>query len=195
MTSNKSRDAAKRRKKLSNLSLLFFAFGILLALQMVTTAQKKPRLTDVLLFEIGKFTNPGGGGMGRRLSALKTFYIYKSGRIACKTLRYDLYGKEIRTGKTRCLQISKEKIADLIATAENPDFLDAQSSYRFFRGGVDYGNSFSIAYFGKNAQKKITLTSPRLTKNDLPLPESLTVILKKLAEIDEDMEVKYELAQ
>ncbi len=179
------------RKGLQNLFLLFFAFGLLLGMQANSFAQKKPRIKDVLLFEIEKSRNPGSAG-GRRLSSSRIIYIYKSGRIACRLVGYDPRGKELKFNRSRCSQISKEKIGELTALAEQTDFREAKYAYKFFKGGVDFGNSFSITYFGKNARQEILLTNPRIAQNDSPLPESLTAFLKKIAEIDEAMEVEYE---
>jgi hypothetical protein len=192
-TSIAASGASNRRIRWQNFLMFFFAVGLMLSLQVDLCAQKKAAETPV--FEIEKYTNPGGGGMGRRFSSSTTFYFYKSGRIACKTLSYDPRGKAVRTNKPKCLQTSRAKMNDLTELAEKPDFLEAKDSYRFFNGGVDFGKSFSITYFRKNAAKKIYLTNPRRSENDVPLPESLTLFLKKIAEIAEDLEVKYELSK
>ena len=180
--------------RLPDFSIFFFAAGLLLSLQLDLCAQKKAA-AETPVFEIEKHAYPGGGGMGRRFGSSATFYFYKSGRIACKSLRYDPRGKEIRANKPNCLQVSRAKMDELTELAEKPDFLDAPESFQFFMGGVDYGKSFSIIYFRKNSVKKIDLTTPRISDNDAPLPESLATFLKKIAEIGADLAVKYELSK
>ncbi len=156
-------------------------------------AQKTPKAKDVLLFEISKYTNPGGY---RGPSYSKNIlFIYQSGRVACKSTSHDPHGKKIETVKNKCFQLNKEKITELTELAEQTDFLEAENSYKFFNGGVDYGKSFSIIFYGKSVEKAIHLTNQRQSQNDIPLPESVTLFLKKIAEIDATMEVKYELGE
>lgn len=165
------------------LTLLFFTLTI------SSSAQTKTK--DLLLFEIESFSSSGGGGMGMRRSSKSAYFIYQSGRIACKSLSYNPQGKEIGGNKSKCLQISQTKINELIKLAEQDDFQTAD--YQYFEGGVDWGKSFSITYFGKNGKKEINLTNPRQTENTAQIPPSLERFLTKLGEISDGLKVEYEL--
>lgn len=162
---------------------------ILFALTISLSAQTKNK--DVLLFEIEKFSSPGGGGMGNRLNSTNTFYFYQSGRITCKSLRYDPRGKEIRGNKSKCLQISKAKINELTELAEQSDF--QTESYQYFNGGADWGKSMTITYFKKGGNKEIRLTPPRRTVYSGIIPVSLNRFLSKLGEISKTLKVEDEL--
>ncbi len=179
---------------MKNLLTIFCTILLLLIfLQDTSFAQKTPKAKDVLLFEISKLSNPGGY-RGPSYSQ-NILLIYQSGRVACKSTRHDPRGKKIEGNKTKCFQLKKEKITDLTELAEQTDFLEAENSYRFFNGGVDFGKTFSIIFYGKSGEKEIYLTNPRQSRNDIPLPESVATFLKKIAEIDAGMEVKYELGE
>ncbi len=165
--------------------LLFFTLTISLSAQTKTK--------DRLLFEIKKFSSPGGGGMGNRLNSSNSFFIYQSGRIACKSLRYDPRGKEIKGNKSKCLQISKAKINELTELAEQTDF--QTESYQYFNGGVDWGKSLTIIYFKKGGNKEVGLGNPRQIDAKTQIPLSLEKFLTKLGEISETLKVEYELGK
>ena len=174
--------------------LLVIFVALLLCLQENSFAQRKPKPKDALVFEISKSSSPGGGGMGRRFHTSSTFYFYQSGRIDCQSIRYDERQKEIKSVKSKCIQINKVLINELVELAELADFLEAKDSYIFFSGGgVDYGNkSFSIRYYRKTGEKEISLTTRSSFSNGGPIPQSVTTFLQKIGEIDEAMRVKYE---
>lgn len=182
--------AANLKTQINNFRKLFYIL-IILSLIVPLSAQSKSK--DVLLFEIDKYSNPGGGGMGRRLSSLDTFFIYKSGRIACKSLSYDPRGKEIKSNKSKCLQISRTKVSELLELAEQTDF--QTKKYQYFAGGVDWGKSLSITYFNNNGNKEIFLTNPKQANNIAQIPISLEKFLDKLGEISKTLKVEYELGK
>ena len=164
---------------------------LMVFLQSNSFAQKTQKAKDVILFEVSKYLNPGGIRRGSQ----RTLFIYRSGRIACKSVSYNPRGKKIEITKNNCFQMSKKKIIGLTELAEQTDFLEAGGSYSFFDGGVDYGKTLSIIFYRESGEKEIYLTNPRRTPNKNPLPESVTLFLKKIAEIDKTMEVKYELGE
>lgn len=179
---------------MKNLLILFYtALLLMVFLQDTSFGQKKAKTKDVLLFEISKHINPGGY-WGPSYSE-NILFIYQSGRVACKSTSHGPRGKKFVSNKPKCFQLNKEKITDLTELAEQTDFLEAKDSYRFFGGGVDHGKSFTIIFYRETGEKEIYLTNPRQSENDIPLPESVTKFMKKIAEIDAQMEVKYELGK
>ncbi len=164
---------------------------LMVFLQSNSFAQKTQKAKDVILFEVSKYLNPGGIRRGSQ----RTLFIYRSGRIACKSLSYNPLGKKVETTNNNCFQISKKKIDELTELAEQTDFLEAEDSYQFFGGGVDYGKTFSIIFYRESGEKEIFLTNPRRSPNDNSLPESVAKFIEKIAEIDKMMEVKYELGE
>ena len=122
-------------------------------LQNDSFAQKTPQAKNVILFEISKSLNPGG----IKRASQRTLFIYRSGRIACKSVSYNPRGKKIEITKNNCFQMSKKKITGLTELAEQTDFLEAGGSYSFFDGGVDYGKTFSIIFYRESGE---TIPSP-----------------------------------
>lgn len=171
--------------------LLVIFVASLLCLSANSFAQQKPKTKDALVFEISKFPNPAYLEEGRSLSSSHTFYFYKSGQIGCKSVSYNLRGEEIKsTSESKCIQLTKAKINELIELAEQAEFLKAERNYSSYNGGADFHNSFSIIFYRKVGNKTIRLNSPRLTKTNLKLPESVAEFLWKIAEIDNRMKYK-----
>lgn len=175
------------------LLLLAVFFALMISLSEISFAQQKSQARDVLVFEISRTSNPGG--YRGNLTSSHIFNFYQSGRIACGSISYDPRGKQIKSKRMKCIQISKSKIEELIELAEQTDFLEAKDSYSFFAGGVDHGKTFSIRYFRKNGKKEIFLTNPKQSGNDIPLPPSVTTFLQRISEINETLKVDYELGE
>ena len=166
-------------------------FALLLCIQENSFAQRKPQPKDAMVFEIEKISNPGS--MGRSRTSTHIFYFYASGRVACRSTTYDPRGKEFKSFRSKCVQLTKAKISELIELAEKTDFLEAKEDYRFFRGGKDHGTWLSIVFYRKEGNKTIDLTIPRQSENNGALPASVTVFLEKIAVIDDNLQVEREI--
>lgn len=120
--------------------------------------------------------------------------IYKSGKIECESFRQE-QGKEFHSPKTACLNISQETVKELTKHSEESDFRNAAKSYKVFERGVDYGSWAIIQSFRKEGEKTVKLDNYDKNHNEKAdsLPKSVAKFLQKLAEIDEDLEIKYEL--
>ena len=167
--------------------LFFFALTISLS------AQSKSK--DVLLFEIENYSNPGSAD-GIKRSSTSTYFIYQSGRIACKSLSHSPHGKEFRGNRSKCFKLSQTKIKELTELAGQNDFQTAD--YQYFLGGIDWGKYFNIKYFSKSGNKEIRLLSlfpHQQNKSTTEISPSLKKFLTKLVEIDEGLKVEYELSE
>ncbi|MEK7724669.1 MAG: hypothetical protein AAB336_10000 [Acidobacteriota bacterium] len=165
---------------------------ILIFFMLVISSPAQTKTKDALLFEIEKYSNPGGS---RRLSSSNTFYFYQSGRIDCQKYKRD-FQKTTTGKKVKCFQTTATKISELVKLAEDPDFQSAKESYILFSGGYDWGKSFYIDYLGGNKKKTIKLIHSRFGDDGLEqIPDSLEKFLTKLGEIDEGLKVEYELGK
>ena len=148
---------------------------------------------DVLLFEIENFSNPGSAD-GIKRSSTSTYFIYQSGRIACKSLSHSPHGKEFRGNRSKCFKISQTKIKELTELAGQNDFQTAD--YQYFWGGRDWGKYFNIKYFSKSGNKEVRLISlfpSQQTESTAQISPSLEKFLTKLGEIDEGLKVTREI--
>ena len=156
---------------------------ILFALTISLSAQTKSK--DLLVFEIVKdYVNTP------RISGT-TFYFYQSGRIDCRKHQRSLGKKTINYKKAKCFQTAPAKISELIKVTEEADFRQAKESYKFFKGGIDWGNSVYITHFSQNGKQEINLVFTDFQVE--PIPLSLKKFLQKLGEIDKTLKVAAEL--
>ena len=162
-----------------------FYILIFFALTFSLSAQTKSK--DMLIFKIGK-----SAGSPQNYSFV-TFYFYQSGRIDCQKYQSVRMAKKLRTKKAKCLQTSPAKISELIKIAEESDFRQAEESYNFFEGGIDWGSSLSIIYFSRNGQKEIELDHSKFGEKLEPIPSALKKFLEKIGEINKTLKVEYEL--
>lgn len=155
---------------------------IFFSLTFPLSAQIKSK--DVLVFEIVKdyVNTPKISGT--------TFYFYQSGRIDCRKSQRSLGKKTINSKKAKCFQTTPAKISELIKIAEESDFRQAKENYKFFKGGIDWGNSVYITYFSQNGEQGINLVFTDFQVE--PIPSSLKKFLQKMGEINGALKVETE---
>ena len=167
---------------------LVFVFSavLLLTLQNDAAAQKKtpPKTAEQILFEITR------SGFSRENTSKNVLLVFKSGRVDCENSK-QRNGKTSNSKKTKCFQLGKSAIAELIRLAGEASFLTANDSYDLPGGGIDYSAKRIIVSFLNKNSKVIKLNSPPDFGGDTAdsPPESVMEFIGKIAAIDDSFKL------
>ena len=87
---------------------------------------------------------------------VETTRIYSDGRYRVKKINFEMgkSGRRRKVVSTEEKQLEPEEIAELIAWAEEPDFLNAESEY-VVKVVRDWPSNFTITYRNKGREKKV----------------------------------------
>ncbi len=164
-----------------------FSAILLLMLQNDVAAQKRtpPKTADQILFEITR------SGFSRGNISKEVLHIYKSGRVDCESSK-QRNGKTSNSKKTKCHQLGKTAIAELIRLAGKSSFLEAKDEYDLPGGGMDYSSKRIIVSFLNKNSKTISLNSPpNFYEEDITdsLPETVKEFIGEIAKINDSFKL------